>query len=110
MSKCIFCEIAAGRMSANILYQDETVVAFKDINPQAPTHVLIIPKQHYESIREVQDEALIGHLFTVANKVAADLGVASFRYVINPGSQAGQTVFHLHLHLMGGRYMAWPPG
>lgn len=110
MSTCIFCEIAAGRMNANIVYQDDTVVAFKDINPQAPTHILIIPKTHYESIKEVQDEALIGNLFTVANKVAADLGIGSFRYVINTGSQAGQTVFHLHLHLMGGRYMAWPPG
>ncbi len=109
MSTCIFCDIAAGRMNADIVFQDETVVAFRDINPQAPIHVLVIPKRHYESIKAV-DETLIGHLVSVANQVAADLGIASFRYVINTGNQAGQTVFHLHLHLLGGRYMAWPPG
>lgn len=110
MSGCIFCDIVAGRLSSTIVYQDDTVVAFKDVNPMAPTHVLIIPRDHYVTIRDIPDEALIGHLFTVANRVAADLGLESFRYVINTGSQAGQTVFHLHLHLLGGRYMGWPPG
>ncbi len=85
-------------------------MAFKDLSPQAPVHVLIIPKDHYASIKEITDEQLIGHLFTAAKTVAKDLGLTDYRTVINTGAEAGQTVFHLHLHLLGGRAMTWPPG
>jgi histidine triad (HIT) family protein len=110
MNHCIFCKIASGGVNADFLFQDDRVVAFKDINPQAPTHVLIIPKDHYESIKEITDEGLIGHLFTAAKSVAKTLGLTDYRLVINTGPQAGQSVFHLHLHLLGGRVMHWPPG
>jgi histidine triad (HIT) family protein len=110
MSYCAFCRIAGSGASANFLFEDDRVVAFKDINPQAPTHVLVIPKDHYESIKDITDEGLIGHLFTAAKEVAKKLGLTDYRLVINTGPQAGQSVFHLHLHLLGGRIMHWPPG
>jgi histidine triad (HIT) family protein len=110
MSYCAFCRIAVSGSNANILFEDDRVVAFKDINPQAPTHVLVIPKDHYESIKDITDEGLIGHLFTAAKEVANKLGLTDYRLVINTGPQAGQSVFHLHLHLLGGRIMHWPPG
>lgn len=110
MTQCIFCQIASGRIKSEILFEDEQVVAFKDIHPQAPFHVLIIPRAHFISIKEVTDEILIGHLFTVGKKVAEQLGLSDFRLVINTGPRAGQSVFHLHLHLLGGRTMTWPPG
>jgi histidine triad (HIT) family protein len=110
MSYCAFCRIAGEGSNANILFEDDRVVAFKDINPQAPTHVLVIPKDHYESIKDITDEGLIGHLFTAAKEVAKTLGLKDYRLVINTGPQAGQSVFHLHLHLLGGRTMHWPPG
>ncbi len=110
MNNCLFCKIANDGHNQNFLFEDERVVAFKDINPQAPFHILIIPRQHYTSIMDVGQEDLIGHLFTVGNMVAKKLGIDSFRYVINTGREAGQSVFHLHLHLLGGRYMGWPPG
>ncbi len=107
---CIFCKIASGEMNSSILFEDDHVVAFKDIHPQAPIHILVIPRDHYTSIKEVEDETLIGHLFTAGKKVAAKMGMSDYRLVINTGAQAGQTVFHLHLHVMGGRFMGWPPG
>lgn len=110
MSHCIFCKIATGAVNTPLIYEDEQVVAFKDIHPQAPTHILIIPKEHYESIKEVQDEVLIGHLFTVAKQVAQKMGINSYRLVLNTGHEAGQSVFHVHLHLLAGRFMTWPPG
>lgn len=110
MNNCVFCEIAAGKFNTEFLFADDRVVAFKDLNPQAPVHILIIPRRHYESIKEMTDENLVGHLFTAAKEVAEKLGVDSYRFVINTGSQAGQSVFHIHLHLLGGRAMYWPPG
>ncbi len=110
MSDCAFCQIAAGEFNTEFLFEDDRVVAFKDINPQAPVHVLIIPREHFHSIKEVTDEGLVGHLFTAAKQVAEKLGLRGYRFVINTGREAGQSVFHLHLHLLGGRIMAWPPG
>jgi len=110
MSYCVFCKIAAGEFNTELLFEDDRVVAFRDLNPQAPVHVLIIPREHYESIKEVTDEGLIGHLLTAAKVVAKQLGISDYRFVINTGPKAGQSVFHLHLHLLGGRRMVWPPG
>ena len=112
MSKTLFQQIADGEIPADIVYEDDRAVAFRDINPQAPTHVLITPRQpipRADAIEEA-DEALVGHLFTVARKVAADEGLSDYRLVMNNGEGAGQSVFHLHLHLLGGRGMQWPPG
>lgn len=108
--ECIFCRIASGKAGTQLLYEDEDAVAFKDINPQAPFHILVIPKKHFENLKAVDDERLIGHLFTVASNVARELGISDFRTVINTGPKSGQTVYHLHIHLLGGRYMMWPPG
>jgi len=110
MRYCEFCKIASGQSNASFLYEDDRVVAFKDINPQAPVHVLVIPKNHYDSIKEISDENLIGRLFTAAKSVAEKLGITDYRLVINTGPKAGQSVFHLHLHLLGGRDLHWPPG
>ncbi|MCP4148022.1 MAG: histidine triad nucleotide-binding protein [bacterium] len=110
MSDCIFCKIARGEYNTDFLFEDEQVVAFKDINPQAPIHVLVIPKKHYTSVKDLDDEPLMGHLITAAKKVAEKLGLSDFRIVVNTGSKAGQTVFHLHVHVLGGRYLSWPPG
>jgi histidine triad (HIT) family protein len=110
MNYCTFCRIVSGGSDANILFEDDRVVAFKDLNPQAPAHVLVIPKDHYESIEDITDEGLIGHLFTAAKEVAKTFGLTDYRLVINTGPQAGQSIFHLHLHLLGGRTMHWPPG
>jgi histidine triad (HIT) family protein len=110
INNCIFCKIATGLAPSNLIYEDDLAVAFKDTHPQAPVHALIIPKDHYDSLKEIKDEALIGRLFTVAKKVAEKLGVTDYRIVINTGPKSGQTVYHLHIHLLGGRYMIWPPG
>ncbi len=113
MNECTFCRIAGGEESARVVYQDEDVTAFHDRNPQAPTHVLIIPNEHIESVNEVTlgDVDLLGKLFVVARRVAEEEGVAGgYRLVVNTGSQAGQSVFHLHVHLLGGRALRWPPG
>jgi histidine triad (HIT) family protein len=110
MNDCIFCKIAKGEMGSDLVHEDDRVVAFRDINPQAPVHIQIIPRDHFVSIKEMGDEGLIGHLFSVGNSIAEKLGLDSFRYVINTGSDAGQAVFHVHLHLLGGRKMTWPPG
>jgi len=110
MSDCVFCKIASGAFNTTFLFSDDRVVAFKDLSPQAPIHVLVIPRQHFESIKAMEEESLIGHLFTTANKVAAQLGLTDYRLVANTGAQAGQSVFHTHIHLLGGRPMTWPPG
>jgi len=111
---CVFCHIATGDHPAEILYQDDQVVAFKDINPQAPWHILIIPREHMDSLNDAaaQDEAVLRHMLRVASKVANQVGIAEegYRVVINTGPRAGQSVFHLHLHLLGGRPLRWPPG
>jgi histidine triad (HIT) family protein len=113
MRNCTFCRIANGEESARIIYQDEEVTAFHDRNPQAPTHVLIIPNEHIESVNEVTagDVDLLGKLFVVARRVAEQEDVTGgYRLVVNTGSRAGQSVFHLHMHLLGGRRLSWPPG
>ena len=110
MDDCIFCKIASGEFNTEFIYEDDEVLAFKDIQPQAPVHILIIPRNHFTSIKEVNDPAIIGHLFTAGSKIARKLNLDDYRLVINTGKQAGQSVFHLHLHLLGGREMKWPPG
>jgi histidine triad (HIT) family protein len=114
MSDCLFCRIANRDLPASIVYEDERVVAFNDINPQAPTHVLVIPKRHIDSLNEigVDEDRLIGELVRRAAAIARERGLApgGFRVLFNTNRDAGQTVFHIHLHLLGGRSMAWPPG
>ena len=115
MAECIFCKIVRGEIPAQKVYEDESVVAFKDLSPQAPVHVLIVPKKHIQSVAHFQaeDKELAAHIFVdVVPKLAADLGVADggFRIVMNTGHDGGQTVDHLHVHLLGGRKMTWPPG
>ena len=111
---CLFCKIIKGEIPAKIIYEDEKVLVFEDIKPQAPVHTLVIPKKHISTLLEItgEDNELIGYLFQVANRIARDKGIADrgFRLVINCNREAGQTVFHVHLHLLGGRTMSWPPG
>ena len=110
---CIFCKIAAKEIPSNLVYEDEQVCAFYDLDPQAPVHVLIIPKAHIASAQEITPEnsAAVAHVFEVAAKLAADLGLENgFRIVNNCGKDGQQTVQHLHFHLLGGRQMQWPPG
>lgn len=113
-SDCLFCNISAGDVPAELVYESDEAIAFRDINPKAPTHVLIIPRQHVETINDLEpgDAALVGNLFLVAQRIAKDEGIAEngYRVVMNCNSDAGQTVFHLHLHLLGGRQLDWPPG
>ncbi len=114
MPECIFCEIAQKRAQADIVYEDDDCVAFRDINPQAPTHVLVVPKRHIESLSTLtaEDKELAGSLMLAAAKVAEQLGIVQpgYRVVINTNPAAGQTVFHIHLHVLGGRTFGWPPG
>jgi histidine triad (HIT) family protein len=114
MSDCLFCGIVEGKIKGNIVYQDDSVVAFKDINPKAPVHVLIIPRKHIAGVLDLtaEDGALIGHIFAVAARLARaqEIAESGFRVVVNSGADAGQSVFHLHYHLLGGRRMTWPPG
>jgi histidine triad (HIT) family protein len=111
---CLFCRIAAGEIPATIVHRDAEVVAFRDIHPQAPTHILIIPVRHVAGVAAAQDSdrALLGRLVLTARDLAAKEGLdaTGYRIVANDGAQAGQSVFHLHVHLLGGRPMAWPPG
>ena len=111
---CLFCKIINGEIPSAKVYEDELVYAFRDIEPQAPVHVLIIPKEHISSANDITDEnaALIGHIFSVAAKIAASEGIAQngYRIVNNCGEDGGQTVKHLHFHMLGGRALAWPPG
>ncbi|MDI6869960.1 MAG: histidine triad nucleotide-binding protein [Bacillota bacterium] len=114
MAECLFCRIAAKEIPAQVVYEDELIIAFRDINPQAPVHLLIIPKGHVASVREI-DEAhplVAGRLLRVARDLAKQEGVAEsgYRLVVNTGQDAGQAIAHLHLHLLGGRAMGWPPG
>jgi len=114
MSECLFCKIVTRTIPAALVYEDDLVVAFDDINPQAPMHTLVIPRKHVASMAELQDSdvGLVGHLMLVGNKVAKLKGItgAGYRVVVNTGVHGGQSVFHLHLHVLGGRPMAWPPG
>jgi histidine triad (HIT) family protein len=114
MSDCIFCKIIDGKIPSRKVHEDDETFAFEDINPQAPTHVLVIPKRHVPTVSDLSpaDDVLVGKLHRVAAKIAADRGIAQggFRIVLNTNRDAGQTVFHVHLHLLGGRPMQWPPG
>ena len=112
MSDCLFCKIAAGEIPSNKVYEDDLVYAFYDIDPQAPTHFLVIPKAHIGSVAEVtgDNSAVVAHIFEVIAKVTKELGLDSYRVVSNIGEQAGQSVHHLHFHVLSGRDMTWPPG
>ena len=111
---CIFCKVVAGEIPADIIYSDDRAVAFRDINPQAPVHALVIPREHLDSLDDAsgRDEPTLGHLLRVAARVANEQGLSEsgYRTVINTGAGAGQSVFHLHLHVVGGRPLHWPPG
>ena len=109
---CLFCKIVRGEIPAEKLYEDADVVAFRDIAPQAPLHVLVIPKKHLDGPAAVcvEDERVVGKMMRVGNEIAVREGFPQYRTVCNNGAQAGQTVFHLHMHILGGRSMAWPPG
>lgn len=114
MNDCLFCAIASGEQLADVVHEDDQVVAFRDINPQAPTHILIIPKEHVESAKALKDRHgdLLTRIFQVAEHLARSEGIdrSGYRLLTNVGQDAGQSVHHLHFHLLGGRSMAWPPG
>lgn len=114
MTDCIFCKIANGQIPSDIIYEDDKVIAFKDLNPQSPTHILIIPKEHIESSNFIDEgnSHLIGHIFVIINKLAKQLGIdkEGYRIVNNCGENGGQTVSHIHFHLLAGRKLSWPPG
>jgi histidine triad (HIT) family protein len=114
MADCLFCKIARKEISSKITYEDRQVVAFEDINPQAPIHTLVISKSHFETLNDVgaEQEGLLGHMMMVATRVAKDKGLheKGYRLVMNCLESAGQSVFHIHLHLLGGRDFSWPPG
>lgn len=111
---CLFCRIAAGELDAEIVHRDDDVVAFEDVNPQAPTHVLVIPRRHIATLNDLEagDRELVGKLVTVARDIAADRGhdESGYRVLLNCNAAAGQSVFHIHLHLLAGRNLGWPPG
>ena len=114
MEDCLFCKIAAGKMDTDFIYQDEQVVVFEDINPKAPVHLLIVPKKHISDLNslETEDSELIGHVYQIAKQMAAEYDIAEsgYRLVSNCGDDGGQTVYHIHFHLLGGRKLQWPPG
>jgi histidine triad (HIT) family protein len=114
MSDCLFCKMASGEISPEILYEDDDVLAFQDINPQAPSHFLVIPKRHISTLNELEagDAELVGRMSLAAKKVIAELGEAEagFRTVMNCNAAGGQTVFHIHMHVLAGRNLGWPPG
>lgn len=114
MSDCIFCKIASKEIPSEILYEDDKVIAFKDVNPQSPIHILVIPKEHIESANHVDDgnSNLIGHIFLIIKDLAKKLGIdkEGYRIVNNCGEFGGQTVSHIHFHILGGRKFSWPPG
>lgn len=114
MLDCLFCKMVKKEISPQTVYEDDQILAFKDVNPQAPVHILIIPKKHISGVLQLkeEDQGLIGHIYLMASKIAKEQGVFQngFRMVVNSGSDAGQTVSHLHFHLLGGRALGWPPG
>ena len=114
MSDCLFCKIVAKTIPANVVHEDNQVMAFRDISPKAPTHILVIPKKHIATVNDIgdDDKLLIGHMISVAKQLANSEGLAEdgYRLVMNCNDDGGQTVFHIHLHLLGGRQMSWPPG
>ncbi len=112
MSDCIFCKMAAGEIKPDIVYEDQDILAFRDINPQAPVHILLIPKQHLPTLNDLDDPQLAGKLLQTATLLAKQEGLSAtgYRTVINCNADGGQEVYHLHLHLLGGRKLRWPPG
>lgn len=114
MNDCLFCKMVRREITPDVVYENDDVLAFRDINPQAPTHVLVIPKTHITSLNDIgdADAALIGKLYLAARQIASEAGVADagYRTLINCGDDGGQSVFHIHLHLLAGRQMTWPPG
>jgi len=114
MSDCLFCKICNGEIPADIVFENDDVLAFNDVNPQAPVHALIIPKRHISTINDLaqSDESIMGKLYTAAKTIAAEMDVSEegYRLVVNCNEKAGQTVFHIHMHLLAGRAMTWPPG
>ncbi len=114
MSDCLFCKIASGEIPTEKVFEDDDVIAFNDINPQAPTHVLIIPRKHIATTNDIapEDEAVVGKLLTTAAKIAKDRGIdaSGYRSVMNCNADSGQMVFYIHLHMLGGRSFSWPPG
>ncbi len=111
--ECIFCKIINKEIESKIVYEDDRCVAFEDINPQAPVHILVVPKKHISALRKAdeEDRELLGHVLKIASKIALEKGLEKgYRIVVNDGEEAGQTVFHIHFHLLGGREMGWPPG
>jgi len=114
MSECLFCGIIEGEIKGDIVYQDDSVVAFRDINPKARVHLLLVPRKHIATLLDVEqgDKGLIGDIFYLAGKLARDQGISKdgFRVVVNCGAAAGQSVYHVHFHLLGGRRFTWPPG
>ena len=113
-TECLFCKMVSGQIKPNTVYEDDDILAFKDINPQAPVHVLVIPKKHTATLNDLKpgDAALVGKLLMTAARIAKDSGIAEsgYRAVMNCNADAGQSVFHVHLHLLGGRILHWPPG
>ena len=112
MTDCLFCKMVAGEIKPDVVFEDDTVLAFRDINPQAPTHILIIPKIHIATLNDLDDALLAGHLLQTAALLAKQEGLSEegYRTVFNCNKKGGQDVYHLHLHLLGGRQMTWPPG
>ncbi len=114
MNECLFCNMVSGAIPCDKVYENEYLLAFRDIDPKAPTHILIIPKKHITTLNEINenDQDLLGELLLTAKKIAKDEGIdtSGYRTVFNCNSDGGQTVFHIHMHLLGGRQMAWPPG
>lgn len=112
MSDCIFCKIAGHEIPSEAVYEDDKVIAIKDINPQAPVHVILIPKKHVETLNQVTDQSVYADVFQAVGKVAEKLGIREkgYRVVANCNRDGGQTVYHIHFHVLGGRFMKWPPG
>ncbi len=109
-SDCIFCKIANKELNTEFIYEDDKVVAFNDLSPQAPVHFLVIPKKHYSSMNDITSKEAFGDIFSAIPKIAEKLGIKEYRTVVNTGVSAGQTVFHIHVHVMSGREFTWPAG
>lgn len=114
MTDCLFCKVRDGEIPSETVYENDDILAFKDVNPQAPTHILIVPRKHISSVNDLEDEdaEIMGKMLLAAQDIASFEGVAAggYRLVVNCNADAGQTVFHIHMHLLGGRNMTWPPG
>lgn len=109
-NNCIFCKIANKEIPSSLIFENDNIVAFNDLNPQAPVHILVIPKKHYPSLNEVDDVNLLGELMSAIREITKKLGIKEYRTVLNTGKVAGQEVFHIHFHILAGRDMQWPPG